>query len=168
MLLKSIYLSPLGEIVIVSDEKYLKGIWFKDQKSFGGYYDIDNVLDGENEIILEAKKWLKRYFAGENPLVNKDILMPDATDFRRTVLEILLTIPYGQTTTYKEIACKISGKNIIKTNLSRAVGGAIGKNPISIMIPCHRVIGTNGNLTGYSGGIDKKEFLLDLEKKGSK
>ena len=107
--------------------------------------------------------WLDRYFAGENPQISELPLAPSGSDFRQMVWKILCDIPSGQTTTYGEIAKKIAARTGRSTMSAQAVGGAVGHNPISIIIPCHRVVGTNGSLTGYAGGIDKKIALLELE-----
>lgn len=123
------------------------------------------VEDNTLEIFIRTKKWLDKYFKGENPNIKELSLKPRGTDFRKIVWSYLLEIPYGKTTTYKDITDKIKKK--LNKNMSyQAVGSAIGHNPISILIPCHRVISVNGNLTGYAGGIDIKKKLLELEKQG--
>ena len=133
------YASPLGGITIASDGAALTGLWFDGQKYFG-------------DTLPE------QYVAGELPVFD------DASPFRRAVWEILLTIPFGQTMTYGEIADKIAEQKGTDRMSAQAVGGAVGHNPISIIVPCHRVVGTSGSLTGYAGGIDKKVKLLTLEK----
>ncbi|HEM4282834.1 TPA: methylated-DNA--[protein]-cysteine S-methyltransferase, partial [Streptococcus suis] len=113
MLIQNDYLSPMGRLIILADDQSIKGIWFHDQKYLGAGYDLQVIPIGENKITIEVKDWLKRYFAGENPTVNLAILAPEVTDFRRKVLELLVQIPYGQTTTYKAIAeqiAKLEGK----------------------------------------------------------
>lgn len=114
-------------------------------------------------MFAEAKRWLDIYFSGKEP----DFSVPlhfTGTEFQNEVWELLLAIPYGQTTTYGELARRIAGKRGVKHMSAQAVGGAIGHNNISVIVPCHRVVGTNGSLTGYAGGIDKKVKLLELEK----
>lgn len=156
------YNSKLGNITLASNGEALTGLWFDGQKYFGGN------LKGKYEkrklpVFEEAFRWLDIYFKGENP----DFMPPlyfDASPFRKMVWNILLSIPYGKTMTYGEIADEISRQKGICKMSAQAVGGAVGHNPISIIIPCHRVIGSKGNLTGYAGGIDKKVKLLELEK----
>ncbi|CYU98369.1 TPA: methylated-DNA--[protein]-cysteine S-methyltransferase [Streptococcus suis] len=163
MLIQNDYLSPMGRLIILADDQSIKGIWFHDQKYLGAGYDLQVIPIGENKITIEVKDWLKRYFAGENPTVNLAILAPEVTDFRRKVLELLVQIPYGQTTTYKAIAEQIAKLEGKEKSSARAVGGAVGHNPISLLIPCHRVLGSKGELTGYAGGIERKIALLNLE-----
>lgn len=158
----SLYNSPLGEMTLASDEKNLTGLWFNGQK-----YDKD-VLDKEVcekplPIFDETKKWLDIYFSGECPNFTPPIHIK-STGFRKEVAEIMLTIPYGKTMTYGEIANKISKQRNIEKMSAQAVGGAVGHNSISIIIPCHRVVGSNGKLTGYAGGLNRKIKLLSLEK----
>ncbi len=156
------YSSPLGMITLASDENYILGLWFNGQKHFGNVLP-EKAEQKELPIFKDAKHWLDIYFSGRNP----DFLPPlkyDSTPFRKTVCNIMLTIPYGQTVTYGEIAEKIASDRGIKKMSAQAVGGAVGHNPISLMIPCHRVVGTSGSLTGYGGGINRKLKLLELEK----
>lgn len=156
------YNSPLGMITVASDGDYITGLWFNGQRYFG------NVLPEKTEekalpIFEDASRWLDIYFSGEEP----DFLPPlryDSTPFRKSVCDIMLKIPYGKTTTYGAIAEEIAKENGIEKMSAQAVGGAVGHNPISLMIPCHRVVGTSGSLTGYGGGIQRKVKLLQLEK----
>ena len=150
------YKSPLGEILLAADEIGLTGLWFEGQKYFANTLP-DERISQETEILSEAKKWLDIYFSGEKPTFT-----PGST-FRQAVWQILSEIPYGQTITYGEIASKIAERENISHMSAQAVGGAVGHNEISIIIPCHRVVGTNGSLTGYAGGIDRKISLLKLE-----
>lgn len=163
MLIQNNYVSPMGKLIILADDHTIKGVWFHDQKYLGADYDLQAIPKGENKAILEVKDWLQRYFAGENPKVNLEMLAPEVTDFRRKVLEILVQIPYGQTTTYKAIAEQVAQLEGKERSSARAVGGAVGHNPISLLIPCHRVLGSKGELTGYAGGIERKIALLRLE-----
>lgn len=156
------YASPLGGITMASDGEALTGLWFDGQKYF------TDTLKKEHEekklpIFAETKKWLDIYFSGNAPDFIPPLLMK-TTPFRKSVWEILLTIPYGKTMTYGEIAKIIAERKEIEQMSAQAVGGAVGHNSISLVIPCHRVVGSNGNLTGYAGGIDKKVKLLELEK----
>lgn len=123
----------------------------------------DEYISQETSILSEAKRWLDVYFSGEEPNFTPP-LHPIGSPFRQAVWQILLQIPYGQTTTYGEIARQLAEKHGIAHMSAQAVGGAVGHNEVSIIIPCHRVVGTNGSLTGYAGGIDKKIRLLELEK----
>ena len=155
------YDSPLGGILLAADAVGLTGLWFDGQKYFA------RGLSSEQEkrelpVLLEAKRWLDIYFTGKEPDFLPP-LHPNGSAFRRSVWEILLQIPYGRTTTYGEIARLLSEKRGLTRMSAQAVGGAVGHNEISIIIPCHRVVGTNGSLTGYAGGVDKKVKLLELE-----
>lgn len=156
------YISPLGEILLASDEEGLIGLWFTNQKFYANNLESE-VKEEETNIIKETKKWLDIYFRGEEPKF-KIPLHLKGSEFQELVWNILLSIPYGNTRTYKELAKIIIEKKNIKRMSSQAVGGAVGHNPISIIIPCHRVVGSNGKLTGYAGGLDKKEYLLNIEK----
>lgn len=166
------YLSPLGGITIASDGKALTGLWFDGQKYFADtlaekgkkIVKVDDVSVRESECpFYQTKRWLDIYFSGKNPDFTPPLHMK-TTEFRKAVWEIMLTIPYGETMTYGEIAEKIAKQKGIARMSAQAVGGAVGHNSISLIIPCHRVVGTNGSLTGYAGGIDKKIQLLTLEK----
>lgn len=151
------YSSPIGEILIVSNGEAIVGLWFYFQKYFMAGID-DTVPDDDLPIFKKVKKFLDDYFKGLNPRIDFR-LEPKGSEFRKKVWKILMEIPYGETLTYGEIASKISSKMS-----AQAVGGAVGHNPISILIPCHRVVGTNGKLTGYAAGLDKKKELLKIEK----
>ena len=156
------YHSPIGDILLAADHIGLTGLWFEGQKYFALYLDKEHQ-EKELPILEQAKKWLDIYFSGKEP----DFKVPlhfIGTDFQKEVWEILSSIPYGQTTTYGEIAKQLAAKKGLAHMSAQAVGGAVGRNEISIIIPCHRVVGTNGSLTGYAGGIDKKVKLLTLEK----
>jgi methylated-DNA-[protein]-cysteine S-methyltransferase len=155
------YKSPIGDILLAADEIGLTGLWFEGQKYFANTLP-DEHIPQETGILTKAKKWLDIYFSGEEPTFTPP-LHPTGSTFRQAVWQILLQIPYGQTITYGEIACKIAKRQNISRMSAQAVGGAVGHNEISIIIPCHRVVGTNGSLTGYAGGIDKKISLLELE-----
>lgn len=157
------YKSPLGNILIAADDIGLTGLWFEEQKYFAHGIDLSDSEEKENNILKETTKWLDLYFKGENPPFTPK-LHPMGSEFRKQVWGILLTIPYGQTVTYGEIAAKLAAPMGLSHMSAQAVGGAVGHNRISIIIPCHRVVGTNGSLTGYAGGIDKKISLLELEK----
>ena len=150
------YSSPLGEMLIVSDGEAVCGIWFYGQKHFPSFDDL--IRRDDLAIFKAVKRWLDCYFNGENPEIDFRI-KPEGSQFRLEVWKILREIPYGETLTYGEIARRIS-----PTMSAQAVGGAVGHNPISILIPCHRVLGSNGKLTGYAGGLDRKVELLKIEK----
>lgn len=157
----STYQSPLGEILLSADDIGLTGLWFDGQKYFANTLS-NECISQETRILAEAKEWLDVYFSGKEPQFTP-ALHPAGSAFRQAVWQILLQIPYGQTMTYGEIAEKMAERNNISRMSAQAVGGAVGHNEISIIIPCHRVVGTNGSLTGYAGGIDKKKALLELE-----
>ena len=156
------YKSPVGEILLAADEIGLTGLWFEGQKYFALYLDKEHE-ERELPVFETAKRWLDIYFSGREP----DFKVPlhfTGTDFQNEVWEILHSIPYGQTMTYGEIAKQLAKKRGLSRMSAQAVGGAVGRNEISVIVPCHRVVGANGSLTGYAGGIDKKIALLKLEK----
>lgn len=155
------YQSPMGDILLAADETGLTGLWFEGQKYFALYLDQEHT-ERELPVFDQAKKWLDIYFTGREP----DFKVPlhfIGTEFQNQVWELLYAIPYGQTTTYGEIAKQLAAKRGLARMSAQAVGGAVGRNEISIIVPCHRVVGANGSLTGYAGGIDKKIALLKLE-----
>lgn len=163
MLYSSNYSSPLGNITIASDGSKLSGLWIEGQKYFASSIKGEMIKNDNLQIFADTKNWLNMYFAKQNPDIKDLPLAPEGNEFRQAVLDILISIPYGEVTTYGEIADKIA-KRFNKSSMSaQAVGGAVGHNPISIIIPCHRVVGKNGNLTGYAGGINLKIKLLELE-----
>lgn len=156
------YESPLGGITLSSNGTELTGLWFDGQKYFGAA--ISRECEKKSLPVFEqAMHWLDIYFSGKAPDFTPPLSM-ETTPFRKSVWEILLTIPYGQTMTYSEIADKIAKQRGLSKMSAQAVGGAVGRNCITLIVPCHRVVGTNGSLTGYAGGIDKKIKLLTLEK----
>lgn len=155
------YQSPLGEIMIAADEKGLTGLWFMGQKYFALYLDKENVEE-ETPILKDTKKWLDIYFSGKEPNFKLPLHFT-GTDFQNEVWEILYSIPYGKTMTYGQIANILAKRRGIEKMSAQAVGGAVGHNEISIIVPCHRVVGSQGSLTGYAGGIDRKVALLKLE-----
>ena len=149
-------------MLLAADEIGLTGLWFEEQKYFANTLPMEQILK-ETPILAESKHWLDLYFSGEEPTFAPP-LHPAGSDFRKAVWQILLQIPYGKTMTYGEIAREIAKIRNVSHMSAQAVGGAVGHNAISIIIPCHRVVGTNGSLTGYAGGIDKKVALLELER----
>ena len=156
------YESKIGLLYLISDSKSLIGCYLEGQKYFPN--NIDNyLLSEELNILVKSKAWLEKYFNGENPSIDEIPLNYIGTEFRKTVWEVLKEISYGKLVTYKHIAEKIAKAKGIKTMSSQAVGGAVGHNPLLIFIPCHRVIGVDGSLTGYAAGLDNKRFLLNLE-----
>lgn len=155
------YDSPLGAILLAADETGLTGLWIEGQKYFARDLPAECV-EQNTPALSEVKRWLDIYFTGKEPDFMPP-LHPIGSAFRRSVWDILLRIPYGQTTTYGEIARQLAEKQGRPRIAAQAVGGAVGHNKISIIIPCHRVVGTNGSLTGYAGGIDKKVKLLEWE-----
>ena len=157
------YSSPIGGITMASNGDALTGLWFDGQKYFASTLS-HNHIEKQLPIFDRTCEWLDLYFSGTGPSFMPHIFMW-GSNFRRDVYEILMTIPFGETMTYKEIADLIAKKHRIISMSAQAVGGAIAHNPISLIIPCHRVIGTNGKLTGYAGGLDKKEWLLNMEKR---
>ena len=155
MLFLTHYASPLGPILLAADETGLTGLWFEAQKYFPSFSGVE-YQEKETPVLTETVRWLDVYFSGKDPGFLPP-LHPQGSPFRQTVWDILLTIPRGQTITYGEIARRLGVRS------AQAVGGAVGHNPISILIPCHRVVGSDGSLTGYAGGFDRKTRLLQLE-----
>ncbi len=156
------YASPLGTITLACDEAAVIGLWFNGQKYFGNILP-ERLEEKEHPLLHAARRWLDVYFSGHAP----DFTPPlryDSTPFRKRVCDIMLTIPYGKTMTYGEIAAEAARRQGLSGMSAQAVGGAVGHNPISLMIPCHRVVGTNGSLTGYAGGVWRKVKLLELER----
>lgn len=155
------YASPLGIMLLAADDAGLTGLWFEGQKHFA------RRLDGaheEREILLfdEVKRWLDQYFFGSKPDFTPPLHLI-GTAFERDVWEMLCAIPYGETTTYGEIAAQLARRRGLAHMSAQAVGGAVGRNPVSIIVPCHRVLGADGSLTGYAGGLERKRRLLALE-----
>lgn len=179
MLYTQQYSSPIGDITLTSDGESLTGLWFETQRQYALALANKDESEVKRNITIATTdeecrvkavfditcRWLDLYFSGGMPAFSPP-LNPSGTEFQKQVWEILLTIPYGTTATYAEIArisARIRGQ---ATMAAQAIGSAVGHNPISIIIPCHRVIGSNGSLTGYAGGLDKKKALLDTEREG--
>ncbi len=152
------YASPLGAMTLACNETAIIGVWFNDQAHFGSSLP-ERTTAKSHPLLTEASGWLDVYFSGEQPTFLPP-LRYGGTSFRRAVWDMLRTIPYGETVTYGEIAKALGAEKMS----AQAVGGAVGHNPISLMIPCHRVVGANGSLTGYAGGIERKMKLLELER----
>lgn len=157
----SMYNSPVGEILLASDDVGVVGVWFKDEKYYACCLDKENIAK-ETPIIKELKRWLDIYFQGKKPDFEPPVHMI-GTPFQIEVWSTLREIPYGSTTTYNEIAKKIAKNRGLERMSAQAVGTAVGKNSINLIVPCHRVVGTNNSLAGYAGGIDKKIYFLKLE-----
>lgn len=155
------YNSPLGKITFASNGKELTGLWFNGQKYFAS--TLTKEYEQKNLPVFEqTAKWLDIYFSGKNPDFTPPLFL-SSTSFRNEVWKILLTIPYGKIMTYGEIAKLMAENRGVEKMSAQAIGGAVGHNPISIIVPCHRVMGKNGSLTGYAGGVDIKEKLLKFE-----
>ena len=148
-------------MLLAADETGLTGAWFVGQKYFAQDLPAEHT-ERETPVLAETRRWLDIYFAGKEPGFLPP-LHPIGSAFRQSVWEILLKIPYGRTITYGEIARQLAGRRGSAGVSAQAVGGAVGHNRISVIIPCHRVVGTNGSLTGYAGGIGRKVKLLELE-----
>lgn len=156
------YKSPLGGMLLACDEKGLSGAWFDGQKYFAAGLDA-NAVEYEHEHLVSAAGWLDIYFSGKNPDFMPQLNIR-ASEFRTIVWEALLKIPYGETRTYGEIAAAAAHRMGKEKMSAQAVGGAVGHNRLSVIVPCHRVLGADGSLTGYAGGTDKKLALLRLER----
>ena len=154
------YASPLGTIFLAADNGALTGLWLEGQKYFAATLDEAAVERDDLPVFRQTAAWLDAYFV-KRPLPDLPPLAPRGSDFRQAVWRLLLEIPYGQVTTYGALAQILRTRGI--SAAAQAVGGAVGHNPISILIPCHRVVGADGSLTGYAGGVEKKRFLLALE-----
>ena len=150
------YSSPLGSMTLASDGTALTGLWFNGQKYFADTLKEVQTLNPHLPVFDLTRQWLDIYFSGKEPTFTPPLQIRGST-FRKQVWQLLLEIPYGRTMTYGELARKLQCKS------AQAVGGAVGHNPISIIIPCHRVIGADGSLTGYAGGVERKASLLKLE-----
>ena len=151
------YSSPIGDITMASDGKAIAGLWFDGQKYFADTLAIEHEERPDLPLFAETRRWLDIFFSGKAPDFTPPIAMR-GSDFRKRVWQTLLEIPFGQTMTYGDIALRLGCRS------AQAIGGAVGHNSISLIIPCHRVVGTGGSLTGYAGGIDKKAWLLEMEK----
>ena len=155
------YDSPLGGILLAADETGLTGLWFDGQKYFARDLPIQHT-EQDTPVLSETRRWLDMYFTGREP----DFLPPlhlAGSPFRQEVWALLRQIPYGETTTYRALAEVVARKRGLRQMSAQAVGGAVGHNPISIIVPCHRVVGSDGSLTGYAGGLERKVQLLRLE-----
>lgn len=157
------YQSPVGELTLASDGEQLLGLWIANQKYFGATLEQPAIVTNDLPIFDKTKSWLNQYFSGQRPdIVNLD-LAPRGSEFRQVVWQLLSDIPYGEVMTYGHIAQKVAAYMGKPSMSSQAVGAAIAHNPISIIIPCHRVIAKSGSLTGYAGGLTNKAYLLNLE-----
>lgn len=157
------YDSPIGRLLLMEKEEALTGLWIEGQKYFLGMLRENMEEKKDSSILNRTKDWLDRYFRGEKPQISELTLEPMGSEFRKEVWKILCEIPYGEVTTYGDISRKIADNRGIDRMSAQAVGQAVGHNPISIIIPCHRVVGTGGSLTGYAGGLQRKVSLLTLE-----
>lgn len=163
MIYTAYYDSPLGRMLLAAKDEALIGLWIEGQKYYLGSLK-DELVEGEDEgILVKTKFWLDEYFAGKRPAIKDLKLAPEGSDFAKIVWGILCEIPYGKTVTYGDIAREAAGEMGLKSMSAQAVGRAVGHNPITVIIPCHRVVGARGNLTGFAGGIDKKIMLLTHE-----
>lgn len=163
MYYSAIYSSPVGTITLASDKDNMVGLWIEGQKYHGESLFGEMIENGSIPILNTAMAWLDRYFAGKKPRISELPLAPVGSAFRQGVWSILREIPYGEVISYSDIAGKVAIKMGLGSMSSRAVGTAVGHNPISIIIPCHRVVGSDGSLTGYAAGIHTKAKLLELE-----
>lgn len=154
--------SPLGEITLRSDGEALTGLWFADDKHYGEK-DIAGAALADLDVFTQAEEWLAEYFAGREPKVSVPLKL-QGSEFQMQVWRLLQDIPYGRLVTYGDIAKKIAAQKGVARMSAQAVGGAVGHNPLCIIVPCHRVVGANGSLTGYGGGMWRKVRLLELEK----
>ena len=164
MIYRTDYESPLGRVTLASDGESIVGLWLEGQKYFGDTVNGEMHREDRLAIFAKTRDWLDRYFRGEKPAIAEILLAPAGNRFRQEVWKILCDIPYGEVMTYGAIARMIAERLGREKMSDQAVGGAVGHNPVSIIIPCHRVVGANGSLTGYAGGIRTKIRLLEHEK----
>lgn len=157
------YRSPLGAITVASDGERITELWLVGQRGFRGELEENRSLEEQVPVLAETRGWLDRYFSGDKPSPSELPLAPAGGSFRQEVWNILRGIPYGEFMTYGEIARRIAARRGIDRMAAQAVGGAVAHNPISIVIPCHRVVGSSGKLVGYGGGIKLKQALLTHE-----
>lgn len=157
--------SIVGKIKIICEDNFLVAVWIEGQ-SLGKGYDLSQMKKEDTPILIQTEDWLKRYFSKQQPNLNELPIHLKGSSFQLEVWNLLCEIPYGKTTTYKALAVEVAKKLHKEKMSAQAIGGAVGRNPISIIVPCHRVVGTNGNLVGYNGGISIKEKLLELENSG--
>ena len=161
MIQTAFYDAPYGRYVMTAEDGALTGLWLEGQKYFPS--DLPEPSDGESEIFARVRRWLDAYFAGKQPEVSALPIAPKGSAFAQSVWQLLLEIPYGQTVTYGQLAKRLAEQRGLDHMSAQAVGGAVGHNPLSIIIPCHRVLGAKNQLTGYAGGLEVKTFLLKLE-----
>ncbi|MDO4867922.1 MAG: methylated-DNA--[protein]-cysteine S-methyltransferase [Clostridia bacterium] len=154
--------SPLGEILLAADDEGLTGLWFAENQRYLAQGLSGDAEERPSPYFDEARRWLEIYFSGRDPGFTPTLHLV-GSPFRNRVGELMLRIPYGHTTTYGELARQLARERGAERMSSQAVGGAVARNPISLIIPCHRVVGTDGSLTGYGGGIERKQALLRLE-----
>lgn len=159
------YVSPIGTLTLCAHEDRLAGLWLEGQKYFGASIPEEMVPDGGIPVLRQAGEWLDRYFSGEAPSPAGLPLSPMGTPFRQTVWKLLLEIPYGRVITYGQLSWRTAAALERPSMAAQAVGSAAGHNPISIIIPCHRLVGADGSLTGYAGGLERKQWLLRHEQK---
>ena len=161
MIQTAFYAAPYGRYVMAAEDGALTGLWLEGQKYFPS--DLPEPSGEEAEIFARTRCWLDAYFAGQQPDVSTLPIAPKGSDFAQSVWQLLLEIPYGQTVTYGQLAKRLAEQRGLAHMSAQAVGGAVGHHPISIIIPCHRVLGAKNQLTGYAGGLEVKTFLLKLE-----
>ena len=162
MIYTASYSSPLGDMLLAVKDGALVGLWFEGQKYYGAAIS-EAVPKDDDKTSVKVKRWLDRYFAGKRPDAAELALTPAGSDFRQAVWAVLRKIPYGKTISYGDIARTLAKRKGFEQVSARAVGGAVAHNPVSVIIPCHRVVGSDGSLTGYAGGVDRKAKLLALE-----
>lgn len=162
MIYYTYYESPLRPITIAEENEKIIGLWFKGQTTLEEFHPKEEKVEAETPLLKRTKEWLDHYFLAEAPKMDLP-LHTEGTPFQQNVWKVLQKIPYGETMSYQEVGQEVLAMTGQKRMSAQAVGQAVGSNPISILIPCHRVLGKDGSLTGYAGGVDLKESLLRLE-----
>ena len=157
------YESPLGAMTMAGDGEYLTGLWFDGQKYDRSTINDDAALRPHLPVFTQTAQWLDTYFEGADPGFTPPIRV-EGSDFKKMVTSIMLSIPFGATSTYARIAAEVARRMGRKQMSAQAVGGAVGRNPIVLIVPCHRVLASDGSLRGYAGGVDRKERLLEMER----
>ncbi|WP_125710566.1 methylated-DNA--[protein]-cysteine S-methyltransferase [Lacticaseibacillus porcinae] len=160
MLKQTTYDSPLGQMTLLADDAGLYGVWFDGQAYFGGTFDLTTIASGDNAVLQAATAWMTAYFNGHEG--QRPALHFSGTPYRQAVQQALCDIPRGQVATYQQLADRLE-KFLGHKTAARAIGGAVGHNPLSVIVPCHRVVGSDGSMTGYAGGLWRKQALLELE-----
>lgn len=163
MIFNTDFESPIGKITLTAENEKLTGLWLEGQNYFESTINEEMMKDDNLKIFKEVRNWLDKYFTKKKPDISELALSPSGSEFRKSVWLVLCKVPYGEVTTYGKVAREVAKERGMAKMSAQAIGGALAHNPISIIIPCHRVVGSDGSLIGYAGGIDRKIKLLEYE-----